>query len=111
MNNVFPVRGAASRYWYAWIEKRLEDNVPYDEIVEGLVDAESRLPGESYLQYCQTKSAACREGDDEAFASRPGVPQFWARNNFRLPEDRARRLCLFLLGHSHPVRPVPQASL
>ncbi len=110
MNNVFPVRGAASRYWYAWIEKRLEDNVPYDEIVEGLVDAESRLPGESYLQYCQTMSAACREGDDEAFASRPGVPQFWARNNFRLPEDRAVGFAYSFLGiriqcaqcHKHP---------
>ncbi len=110
MNNYFPARGAASRYWYAWIEKRLADNVPYDEIVEGLVDAESRLPGESYREYCETMSAACRNNDDEVFASRPGVPQYWARNNFRMPEDRAVGFAYSFLGiriqcaqcHKHP---------
>ncbi len=70
MNNVFPVRAPASRYWYAWIEKRLEDNVPYDEIVEGLVDAESRLLAK-LSAIMQTMSAACEKVMDEAFASVP----------------------------------------
>ncbi len=73
MNNFFLSAVQRLVFWYAWIEQRLADNVPYDEIVEGLVDAESRLPGESYTQYCETMSEACRNNDDEVFASRPGV--------------------------------------
>jgi len=110
LNNYFPARGSASRYWHAWLEKRIADNVPYDEIVEGIVVAESRLPGESYLDYCKTMSEACRSDDDELFSARPGLPQFWARNNFRLPEDRAIGFAYTFLGvriqcaqcHKHP---------
>lgn len=110
LNNYFPVRGAASKFWYAWLEKRLADNVPYDDIVEGIVMSESRLPDESYADYCQAMSDACREGDKEAFAARPGIPQFWARNNFRAPEERAIGFAYTFLGvriqcaqcHKHP---------
>lgn len=110
LNNFFPVRGAASQYWYAWLEKRLADNASYDDIVEGLVDAETRLPSESYSQYCETMSNACRTGDEEAFAARPGVPQFWARTNFKDPEQRAVGFAYTFLGiriqcaqcHKHP---------
>jgi len=110
LNNFFPVRGAASQYWYSWLEKRLADNASYDDIVEGLVDAETRLPSESYSQYCEAMSNACRTGDEEAFAARPGVPQFWARLNFKDPEQRAVGFAYTFLGiriqcaqcHKHP---------
>jgi hypothetical protein len=110
LNNYFPVRGAASKFWYSWLERRISENMPYDEIVEGLVQSESRLPDESYVEYCETMSEACREGDTETFASRPGVPQFWARKNFRTPEDRAIGFAYTFLGvriqcaqcHKHP---------
>lgn len=110
LNNYFPVRGAASKFWYAWLEKRLADNVPYDDIVEGIVMSESRHPDESYSDYCEAMSEACREGDKEAFAARPGIPLFWARNNFRAPEERAIGFAYTFLGiriqcaqcHKHP---------
>ncbi len=110
LNNYFPVRGAASQFWFAWLEQRLGENVSYDKIVEGLVMAESRLPDESYGEYCETMSMACREGDEATFASRPGVPQFWARNNFRSPDERAVGFAYSFLGiriqcaqcHKHP---------
>ena len=110
LNNYFPKRGAASKFWFAWLEQRIADNVPYDEIVEGLVQAESRLPDESYTEYCATMSEACREDDVEAFAARPGIPQFWARNNFKTPEERAIGFAYTFLGvriqcaqcHKHP---------
>lgn len=47
LNNVTPVRPEASKQWYAWIEKRVRENMPYDDIVEGIVMAVSRDPGES----------------------------------------------------------------
>jgi hypothetical protein len=56
LNNVTPVKAEASKQWYAWIEKRVRDNVPYDKIVEGIVMAVSRDPGETYQQYCENVS-------------------------------------------------------
>jgi len=110
LNNFFPSRGAASKSWYAWLEKRLAENVPYDKIAEGIILAKSRNDGESYQQYCETMSDACRTGDTEVFASRPGVPQFWARANFKTPEQRAIGFAYTFLGvriqcaqcHKHP---------
>ncbi len=110
LNNYYPLRGTASKLWFAWLEKRLKENVAYDKIVEGIVTAESRLPDESYLEYCTAMSETCRTNDGEAFADRPGLPQFWARNNFRAPEERAVGFAYTFLGiriqcaqcHKHP---------
>ncbi len=110
LNNYYPVRGVASQSWYAWLEKRLAENVAYDDIIEGIVVAETRLPGESYTDYCKSMSEACRTGDDAAFAARPGLPQYWGRNNFRMPEERAIGFAYTFLGiriqcaqcHKHP---------
>lgn len=110
LNNYLPIRGIASKLWFGWLQKRLADNMPYDEIVEGIVTAESRLPDESYREYCETMSNICRTGDSEAFAERPGLPTFWARSNFRATEDRAVGFAYSFLGvriqcaqcHKHP---------
>jgi len=110
LNNFYPVRGTASQSWFAWLEKRLADNVAYDDIIEGIVVAETRLPGESYVDYCKSMSEACRTNDDAAFAARPGLPQYWGRNNFRMPEERAIGFAYTFLGiriqcaqcHKHP---------
>jgi hypothetical protein len=110
LNNYLPVRGMASKLWFGWLQKRLADNMPYDKIVEGIVTAESRLPDESYREYCETMSNICRTSDTEAFADRPGLPTFWARNNFRANEDRAVGFAYSFLGvriqcaqcHKHP---------
>jgi len=110
LNNYLPIRGVASQLWFGWLQKRLADNMPYDKIVEGIVTAESRLPDESYREYCETMSNICRTGDSEAYADRPGLPTFWARSNFRATEDRAVGFAYSFLGvriqcaqcHKHP---------
>jgi hypothetical protein len=110
LNNYLPVRGMASKMWFSWLQKRFADNVPYDKIVEGIVTAESRLPDESYREYCETMSEICRTGNTEPFADRPGLPTFWARSNFRATEDRAVGFAYSFLGvriqcaqcHKHP---------
>jgi len=110
LNNYLPIRGVASKLWFGWLKKRLADNLPYDKIVEGIVTAESRLPDESYREYCETMSNICRTGDSEAYAERPGLPTFWARSNFRATEDRAVGFAYSFLGvriqcaqcHKHP---------
>lgn len=110
LNNALPIRNAASRLWYHWLRVRLEDNVPYDEIVEGMVSAASRDGDESYTEYCENMTLACKPGGEEAFAQRDGMPLYWARRNFAKPEDRAIGFAYTFLGiriecaqcHKHP---------
>lgn len=110
MVNYLPIRGLATRLWFSWLEKRLAENVSYDKIVEGIVLSQSRLPDESYLEYCETMSDICRSEDAASFAERPGMPMFWARNNFRTNEERAIGFAYSFLGvriecaqcHKHP---------
>ncbi|MDB4339168.1 DUF1549 and DUF1553 domain-containing protein, partial [Rubripirellula sp.] len=110
LNNALPFRNVATRLWYEWLRARLEKNVPYDDIVEGIVTAQSRNPDESYLDYCRNMTEACQPGNESQFAERKGMPLFWARRNFQSPEDRAIGFSYTFLGvriecaqcHKHP---------
>ncbi|MEZ6033301.1 MAG: DUF1549 and DUF1553 domain-containing protein [Planctomycetaceae bacterium] len=112
LNNVTPIKPEASKQWYAWIEKRVRDNMPYDEIVEGIVMAVSRDPGESYQQYCENISRLYPKGGRGAagYADRACLPHFWARQNFQTSEDRVIGFAYTFLGtriqcaqcHKHP---------
>jgi hypothetical protein len=107
LNNSIPTQNASS-LWYEWVYDRVEKEVPFDKIVEGMVEANSRMPGESYLEFCQAMSDACRE--PAKFADRDGMSLYWARNNFRTREDRAIGFAYAFLGvriqcaqcHKHP---------
>ena len=44
-NNSPEGRQGASNFWYEWMHNKVAQNLPYDEIVEGIVLAKSRLDG------------------------------------------------------------------
>ena len=110
LTNVLPIRNAATRLWYEWLRARLQKNVPYDEIIEGIVTAENRQPNEDYVSYCETMTQACKPGNEKLFAERDGLPIFWGRRNFIKPEERAIGFAYTFLGvriecaqcHKHP---------
>lgn len=112
LRNFLPVRQGElpSIQWYAWIRQRLIDNVPYDDLVEGIVTAKSRLPDESYGEYCKAMSNICQDETGEKYAQRPGLVHYWVRNNFRTPEEKAIGFAYSFLGvriqcaqcHKHP---------
>ncbi|MBW3595657.1 MAG: DUF1549 domain-containing protein [Planctomycetes bacterium] len=108
LRNTGPVRGRPSQDWFDWIYARVAENVPYDELMEGIVLGQSRNPGESYREYCETMSDIYR-GEGE-FADRESMPFYWARNNIRQTEDKAIAFAYSFMGiriqcaqcHKHP---------
>tara|TARA_R110002072_G_scaffold302100_1_gene483889 strand:+ start:44039 stop:46741 length:2703 start_codon:yes stop_codon:yes gene_type:complete len=110
LNNVTPVRTQASKDWYEWLRVRLENNTPYDKIAEGFVLAKSREDGESFLEYCENMSSLYRKNPEGTYSDRSTMPHYWARANFRTPEDRAIGFAYNFLGiriqcaqcHKHP---------
>ena len=110
LNNVTPVANQASKDWYNWIYSRVENNTPYDKLVEGLVTATSREDDESYEEFCSTMSKMYQKDAPTSFADRDSMPHYWARRTFRKPEERAIGFAYTFLGtriqcaqcHKHP---------
>lgn len=110
LNNVSPVRSGPAQEWYDWIYKRVAENTPYDQIAEGIVMGQSRKPGQDYKAYCEEMSTLYKGDSKETFAERPSMPYYWARNNYRQPEERAIGMAYTFLGiriqcaqcHKHP---------
>ena len=108
-NATYP-RNASPQYWYDWIYRRVEKNVPYDELVAGIVLGKSRNDGESYTQYCQSMSKIYKAEDGASFADRETMSLYWARRDFRRAPERAISFAHSFLGvriqcaqcHKHP---------
>ncbi len=100
----------AAEAWYEWVRVRFEKNMPYDEMVEGIVLARSRLDDESYEDYCKRMSSYQHKGSETSFADQPFLPYYWSRSNFRSTEERALGFAYTFLGvriqcaqcHKHP---------
>lgn len=110
LNNVNPAsRQGGSQDWYNWVLERVQKNMPYDDLMEGIVVAESRQPNESYREYCERLSSYYHK-DGSSFADHPGLMYYWGRNNFRTTEDRAIGFAYTFMGtriqcaqcHKHP---------
>jgi hypothetical protein len=109
-NNSPGGRQTAAQQWYAWLQRRLEDNMPYDQLVERIVVAKSRNDGESYLEYCERMSGYLNKDSGKSFADSECLPQYWSRSNFRQVDDRALGFAYTFLGiriqcaqcHKHP---------
>jgi hypothetical protein len=109
-NNGPDGRPIVTAAWYEWLRSRIAANVPYDEIVEGIVLARSRLDEESYEDYCERMSEYQQSSFAEGFAAQPYLPYYWSRRNFQTPQERALGFAYTFLGvriqcaecHKHP---------
>jgi Protein of unknown function (DUF1553)/Protein of unknown function (DUF1549) len=74
-------KAVRSRMWHDWFRTRLARNVPYDQIVRGILCADSRggLTAGEWLD--REARLATAVGDPRAgYAERPGLDLFWRRS-------------------------------
>ncbi|HZN34083.1 MAG TPA: DUF1549 domain-containing protein [Pirellulaceae bacterium] len=104
------LRRRFSDMWYRWLEHRIGQNVPYDQIVAGIVLATSRRPEQSFEEYCAEMSGYFRKEGPADFAARETMPYFWSRRALGAVEEKARAFSYSFLGvrlecaqcHKHP---------
>ncbi len=112
LNNVSPLgnRPSPSQDWYDWIYRRVEENVTYDNIVEGIVASKNMQPEQSYTEYCSMMSDVYRD-DDKSYADLPALEYYWSRRDFtNNMEARAIGFAYSFMGlriqcaqcHKHP---------
>jgi hypothetical protein len=80
------VRRNKSSQWFDWLYRRLSENVPYDQIVEGIVLAVSRRPEQSDEDYFAEMTSYFREADRADFSRRDSMPYFWTPGRFTPPQ-------------------------
>lgn len=111
LNNKQPTDvSAMSTDWYEWLRTRIEKNVAYDQIAEGIILAVSRQEGETYTQYCERMSGYYHKEPKGSFADQPSMSHYWIRQEFLKPEERALGFAYTFLGlriqcaqcHKHP---------
>ena len=100
-----------ARQWYEWIYKRVANNVPYDQLAEGIILATSRTNSEQpYEAFAKEMAAYFRTDHPADFSDRPSLPYFWQRRNVTKPEEKALAFAHTFLGvriecaqcHKHP---------
>lgn len=103
--------GGAARQWYEWFQKRIADNMPYDQIVSNVVLATSRSsPDESYKDYTIEMDSYFRSKNPAEFANHPTMPYFWQRRGVQTADEKALAFAHTFLGvriecaqcHKHP---------
>jgi Protein of unknown function (DUF1549) len=101
-----------SQMWHDWFRKRLAENMPYDEIVRGVLCATSRdsLSPEEWLKQVNAIDEACKKGFDTPYAEKPTLDLFWRRQQNVPIEQWGERTAAAFMGvrlecaqcHKHP---------
>jgi hypothetical protein len=102
-----------SQMWHDWLRKRFQENMPYDELVKGILTATTRegktptewVKGESVLM-----SKALESFDFATYADRPTLDLYWRRQQRVTPEQWGEKTAAAFLGvrlecaqcHKHP---------
>jgi hypothetical protein len=108
-----PLKAKRSQMWHEWFRKRLRENMPYDEIVRGVLTATSRegmSPQEWVEQTKKLDEAAFKGHDYQSYADRATLDLFWRRQQNVPIEQWGEKTAAAFLGirlecaqcHKHP---------
>ncbi|MBS0265684.1 MAG: DUF1549 domain-containing protein [Planctomycetes bacterium] len=115
LGNADGLRARRAKMWHDWFRKRIDEKLPYDQLVHGVLCAVSRQ-GEAVDDWIDQEIAhekTARAGFESHYAERPSLDLFWRRMGpqGRLPvEDLAELTASAFLGlrlhcarcHQHP---------
>jgi hypothetical protein len=83
MEQPVQLRPKRSKMWHDWLRKRFAENMPYDEIVHGILCATSRdgRPPEDWAKQAVAIDKSAESGFDSDYANRASLDLFWRRGN------------------------------
>jgi hypothetical protein len=105
-------RPKLSQMWHDWFAKRFAENMPYDQIVHGVLCATSRdgeSPEEYVKQYTQLEEDADK-GWTNSYADKPTLDLYWRRQQAVTVDQWGEKTAAAFLGvrvecaqcHKHP---------
>jgi hypothetical protein len=108
-----PLKAKRSQMWHDWFKKRVAENMPYDQIVKGVLVATSRQgrTPEEWLEEVKALDDAAAKGHDyHAYADKPSLDLFWRRQQQVQIEQWGEKTAAAFLGvrlecaqcHKHP---------
>ncbi len=105
-------RPKLSQMWHDWFRKRVAENMPYDEIVHGVLCATSRdgLSPEDYIKQYTELEADADKGWTNTYADKPTLDLFWRRQQTVTVDQWGEKTAAAFLGvrvecaqcHKHP---------
>ncbi len=105
-------REKRSKMWYDWLRKRLAENMPYDQLVHGMLCATSRdgRSPDAWVQDAKRIDDAAMVGFDTAYADRASLDLFWLRRVNTPLEQWGEKTAAAFMGvrlecaqcHKHP---------
>ncbi|HEX4130213.1 MAG TPA: DUF1549 domain-containing protein [Pirellulales bacterium] len=111
LKNIGPRDTLVPEQWYNWVERRVAENMHYDDLVEGVVLATGRSsPDQSFDEYCtEMRSYFCSKPTAD-YADRETMPWYWMRRNMKKSNEKALSFSYAFLGvrlqcaecHKHP---------
>ena len=101
-----------SQMWHDWLRKRVADNMPYDELVKGILTATSRdgASFEDYIKQIADIEEAQDKGEKTKYADRATLDLFWRKQGRPTNEEWGEKTAAAFLGvrlecaqcHKHP---------
>ena len=87
----------------------MAQNVPYDELAEGIILGKTQDKGQSYKEFCNEMTNLHKQEELDVSGMKT-MPYYWARREFRLPPERAISFAYAFMGiriqcaqcHKHP---------
>lgn len=114
-----PLRARYSQMWHDWFRKRIQDNVPYDQIVRGVLTATSRdgLEAKEWVDAAIKLDEQAGKGFESNYPDRKSLDLFWKQQGLTL-EARGEKVAAAFLGvrlecaqcHKHPTDRWTQAD-
>src|SRR5262245_10302140 len=105
-------RTKLSQMWHDWLAKRLRENMPYDEIVKGVLTATSRdgLTPDEWLAQVKKLEEEMGKGFVSTYAEKPTLDLFWRRQQQVPVEVWGEKVAAAFMGvrlecaqcHKHP---------